>query len=280
MKNIIYGIDYSDIKDQEITKKIRLLLMNIKEKHPKDLAKITAKVKHIKPLTKEQRDSGSMGWWDEGKKTVCISNALKDIELTIGILAHEFGHVCTTKNDLNRRKCLDEEWESEAAADWYACKWGYRKTIRKLQNTSYKSTHHGCPPGKQVKCTIGNFIHTFIVSRNFVYKRISVTQKPQWSDIFAKGLNILKSGIDLDLAVASFSQVIEMDSFNFESYSFRGEAYFGLNNHKEAIKDFTRAIEIEPKHVPSYKNRGLAYEALGKTKEAEADFTKAKKLEK
>jgi tetratricopeptide (TPR) repeat protein len=280
MEKVIYGIDCSEIKDQEMIERIRLVLSKIEEKHPKDLAKITAKVKHIKPLTKEQRDSGDMGWWAESEETICISNELKDSELTIGILAHELGHVCTTENDRERRKCPNYEWESEAVADWYACKWGYREIIRKLQNTIYKSTHHGCAPGKQIKRIIGDFVYTFTVSRNFVYKRVSVTQKPQWSDLFVKGLEFLKSGNDFDLAIANFSKVIEMDSFNFESYSFRGEAYFRLNNHKEAIIDFTTAIEIEPNYVPAYMNRGFVYETIGKTKEAKADFAKVKELEK
>jgi tetratricopeptide (TPR) repeat protein len=221
-----------------------------------------------------------MGWWDGEEKTVCISNELIDIELTIGILAHEFGHVCTTKNDLKRRKCPDDEWARESSADWYACKWGYRKIIRKLQNTRYKFTHHGCPLGKQVESIKGDYKYTFTVSRNFVYKRISVTQKPQWSDLFIKGLEFLKSGNDLDSAIASFSKVIAMDSSNFESYSFRGEAYFELTNYKEAIKDFTTAIKIEPKFANAYYNRGAVYKAEGKTKEANADFAKAKELEK
>lgn len=174
MKKFIHGIDCSKIKDEAIIEKIELFLAGIKEKYPKDLATIIEKVKHIKPVPTTQRNKGWMGSWEEAKETVCISNELKDSELIIGILAHEFGHVCTTENDKKRRKCPDGEWESEAVADWYACKWGYRKIISKLQNTSYKFTHHGCPPGKQVEQIFGDFKYTFTVSRNFVYKRISL----------------------------------------------------------------------------------------------------------
>ena len=174
MKKFIYGIDCSKIKDEAIIEKIGLFLSGIKEKHPKDLETIIEKVKHIKPVTKKERKKGWMGSWESAKETVCISNELKDSEFTIGILAHELGHVCTTENDKKRRKCPDAEWESEAVADWYACKWGCRKIIRKLQKTSYKFTHHGCPLGKQVESIMGDFKYTFTISKNFVYKRISV----------------------------------------------------------------------------------------------------------
>ena len=195
MKKFIYGIDCSKIKDKAIIKKIELFLAGIEEKYPKDLATIMQKVKHIKPVPTTQRIEGWMGWWEEAKETVCISNELKDSEFTIGILAHELGHVCTTENDKKRRKCPDAEWEKEAVADWYACKWGYRKIISKLQNTSYKFTHHGCPSGKQVEQIFGDFKYTFTVSRNFVYKRISVEtlgKTKEAKEAFAKAKELEK----------------------------------------------------------------------------------------
>jgi hypothetical protein len=59
-------------------------------------------------------------------------------EYAIAAIAQEFGHACTRFQDLERRGAhINDEWTSELAADWYACKkWGFAREIRQTRKVS------------------------------------------------------------------------------------------------------------------------------------------------
>jgi hypothetical protein len=98
-----------------------------------------------------------------------------------GLAAHEFGHACTRQIDIERTNAPDEEWASEAAADWYAAKWGFGK-----ERGSYRRWdvfgHHGAKPRGKIKDEHGQW---WKMSRQFRYKRIG--RRRQTADEIQKG---------------------------------------------------------------------------------------------
>jgi hypothetical protein len=89
-------------------------------------------------------------------------------ENAIANIAHEFGHVCTRFEDLQRRgERINAEWTSELAADWYACKkWGFGKEVaRSRKNRAF--LHHGPKPRDVFQFGEGHYQ----VTRNFCIRR-------------------------------------------------------------------------------------------------------------
>lgn len=54
---------------------------------------------------------------------------------------------------------------------------------------------------------------------------------------------------ELDLAIADFSRVIELDDPNQRDYAYleRGRAYMSQSKKAEAIADFQKVIELSPR---------------------------------
>jgi hypothetical protein len=57
------------------------------------------------------------------------------------LAAEELGHACTRLVDIERRHAPYDEWGSEAAADWYAYRWGFRS----LMASSYPASRSAGP---------------------------------------------------------------------------------------------------------------------------------------
>ena len=172
MSKNIKGIDCSKIKHGNIIKVIRNFMNNISTNYPRDYSKILQRVKFIKPVPKKDLKSGAIGEWVKWKNTVNVSTKEKDLEMVLFLISHEFGHVCTTKNDLSRRGGPLEEWAHEAAADWYVCKWGYRYLYKKFRK-DLKMGHHGAMAGETITIGIGSGSQEYYLTKNFVYKTVS-----------------------------------------------------------------------------------------------------------
>lgn len=76
-------------------------------------------------------------------------------------------------------------------------------------------------------------------------------------------------------AIKRYSQTIQEDSRNADSYYGRGFAYLYLGEMQTAIQDFNQAIQINPQDANAYYRRGMAYYRQKKYKQALADYTQA-----
>ena len=81
-----------------------------------------------------------------------------------------------------------------------------------------------------------------------------------------------------DLAIADFTQAIQLDSKFAIGYFCRGFAYLQINDYTQAINDFTQAIELDPNLVDSYGFRGEANHKIGEYDQAITDYTKFLKI--
>ena len=81
------------------------------------------------------------------------------------------------------------------------------------------------------------------------------------------------------LALADFSQAIELQPDNDYLYHWRGRTYWETQDHSSALADFTTAIQLQPQRVPYYHWRGLAYRKTQDYLSALADFSQAIQLQ-
>jgi hypothetical protein len=177
METKIKGI-ICTLKNPVAVRLVEKFLNEIAKNYPKDFQKIRSKTTHIVRVPKKDMKDGTSGqvvrndgvreWAEFAKVSVRIDESIKDKEHLLVVVAHEFGHVCTTEFDMLRRCAPVEEYAGEAAADWYAYKWGYGKISRKI-NVKYPRVllHHGCMPGETCE---ENSIE-YRLTRNFVYRR-------------------------------------------------------------------------------------------------------------
>jgi len=90
----------------------------------------------------------------------------------------------------------------------------------------------------------------------------------------ARGLVYRDMG-DLDMALADFSAVIELESEQGQHRYNRGVVYHRMGREEDAIDDLTRAIELGSTGAAVYSERGLAWRALGNMAQATNDLTAA-----
>ena len=83
---------------------------------------------------------------------------------------------------------------------------------------------------------------------------------------------------EYDLALADYSQVIELDPDLEKAYVNRGLIYQTQGKDEEAISDYNKAIEINPNNPNSYQNRGVVYFEREEYQLAEADWSKVIEL--
>ena len=167
------------------------VLRQIKRVRPEDFKRLREVVALIRPVPRAKRADGTLGEWlgktfeafyqDAEFLTLPVEIRLRWDDWATGtvelleatqagahdlsaIAAHEFGHACTRQEDIERRNAPSDEWASEAAADWYAYRWGFGRRIRRDRKLT-DWVHHGVSPGGK----IGDFGKTYKVSRNFVY---------------------------------------------------------------------------------------------------------------
>ena len=160
---------------------VRKTLQQILDRNPKDFRRLQRLVREIQPY--DDADDGTLGIWVEDKpvsgdpatwdygygETPGVLKIVEDssIEELPGLIAHELGHAATREEDLERRGALEDEWQSELAADWYAYKWGFGRQIARMRKTR-DHMHHGPPPGSTFELPIAGMVNHYRVTRNFV----------------------------------------------------------------------------------------------------------------
>jgi hypothetical protein len=151
------------------------VLWQIKERFPKDFARLLSRVRMIVPLPRRKLAKGDLGEW-LGQR---LSDVYREAEFSLSkdirenleewshgtielaeigqvsesrlasVAAEEFGHACTRYVDIKRRQGPCDEWDSEAAADWYTYKWGFGR-LRARHRKEHDYAHHGAGPGQTV----------------------------------------------------------------------------------------------------------------------------------
>lgn len=79
----------------------------------------------------------------------------------------------------------------------------------------------------------------------------------------------------MDLAVASYEQVLAMDEDDATAWYLLARAQSRLGRPDLAVAAMDRSIELDPSYAPAFWNRGFWLIDLGRLDEAEASFTRA-----
>jgi hypothetical protein len=169
------------------------VLDRIRLAQPDDYERLRRVVRDVIPLSPEETQDGSdLGEWkmdkaqDDDPKTwgygcgdetpgiMYVNEGLPRRKL-VPTMAHELGHACTVKDDLEARGDLPyEEWASELTADWYADKrWGFGAEIDSVRGES-RLMHHGPAPGQRFSLEQIEFE----LGKDYVCRRISERTDP------------------------------------------------------------------------------------------------------
>lgn len=112
----------------------------------------------------------------------------------------------------------------------------------------------------------------------------ALIQSPQQStDIlaiayFGRGNAYNETG-QYDLAIADYSQAIQLNPNYVEAFDNRGQTYYDKAQYDLAIADYNQAIRIKPDFADAYTNRGVAYVGEGQLDLAIADYNTAIRLQ-
>ncbi len=176
------------------TDAIHGVLLQIKERNPKDFQRLQKLVLVIKPFDNAgEADLGeclgvNTSPVDQVTRDICAWEKQSVIMLAgriphdhlIAVVAHEFGHAATRAIDLYRRghkNNVESKWRSELTADWYAYKWGFGRQITE-HRPMRDWRQHSTAPGSTFKKEYGDGeIFHFKISRNFVVHLIKVTEE-------------------------------------------------------------------------------------------------------
>ena len=83
---------------------------------------------------------------------------------------------------------------------------------------------------------------------------------------------------EIEAAIKTYSDVIELNPDYSAAYNNRGVVYANKGEYDLAIKDFNTALKLNPNDFFAYNNRGNLYSDTNKVTEAIADFNTAIKL--
>jgi tetratricopeptide (TPR) repeat protein len=81
--------------------------------------------------------------------------------------------------------------------------------------------------------------------------------------------------VDLDQAVADFSEALERDPDDVQARAGRGDAYLRQNELAAALEDYNRVLELKPDLAPAYFSRGIIYSLMGDPERAIDDYDRA-----
>jgi hypothetical protein len=162
------------------------VLKQIQQKRPNDFKKLQRLVQVIKrrkwndgTLGKVERRNdifaGDGPMYEIGHPiVVCLDERQPDTSL-IATIAHELGHACSTRDDMERRGIPDSNYASELIADWYAYKWGFGRVIAGVRLIR-DAGHHGPVPGSWIELGVplpgGYEFHRYLISRRFRARKI------------------------------------------------------------------------------------------------------------
>jgi tetratricopeptide (TPR) repeat protein len=97
------------------------------------------------------------------------------------------------------------------------------------------------------------------------------------SRAYGKGVEAIRRQ-EYDLAIAEFSEVIQLKPKYAGAYNNRGVSYAHKADWDKATADFNEAIRLNPEYVEAYYNRGLAYGGKGDYDKAIANYGEAIRL--
>lgn len=184
------------LPDGEVRSAVADVLKQIGDRIPRDLAQLQAIVRDIVFLPESEhpstlgeliRDQAELEddpstWGIDQRDVTGVCYLKNDISYddAIGIVAHEFGHACTSDADLQRRGVVPDEWASEMAADRNAYRWGFGKQIAASRKTR-AFEHHGVAPGATFEeSSLGDVVQVIRVSRGFVGRVVrQITREEQ-----------------------------------------------------------------------------------------------------
>ncbi|MBR1396921.1 MAG: tetratricopeptide repeat protein [Selenomonadaceae bacterium] len=84
---------------------------------------------------------------------------------------------------------------------------------------------------------------------------------------------------NIDNAISSYTQAIELNPNNYIAYCNRGAAYNELNNYEQSIADFEKAIQLKADYPLTYYNLGLTHYNAQLYEQAITDYGKAIELD-
>lgn len=158
----ISGIPCS-LERRDTRRAVRVVLSRVRDRFPTDNERLRHVVLDIAPFEKNECEMRVLGEWQARQEDpndlttwgfgfgptpgVLKINESIDLVEPVGLIAHELGHACTVQEVRERRGDVDDEWQSEMAANWYAYRWGFGRNIRRLSHT-WDHLHHGPLPGK------------------------------------------------------------------------------------------------------------------------------------
>ncbi len=176
------------IQSRDIRHAIRTVLSGVRQRHPKHYARLVERVRAIRWLPNSQ--DRTVGRWDskatlydkdgrwveEGIVYLSRELARGPRWKIVAVVAHEFGHACTTEADVRRRHCPKRKWAYELCADWYAYQWGFGSELRQYM-PSRDMKHHLAGPGTEFQ--VGE--RRYQITRHFVCRRCRWPQKARQS---------------------------------------------------------------------------------------------------
>jgi hypothetical protein len=174
----IYGIPCS-LGSQELRRTICSVLQQIRQRSPRDFARIRTLVREFAALP--ESEGGTLGQWNRDTRFDLDSPGVVELSADtahlVALIAHELGHVCTREEDfLARDNGVHGEWSSEMCADYYAYRWGFGREIARHRK-SRDWSHHGPAPGATftISGDQDGIWHCYRVTRRF-YLRFLQTE--------------------------------------------------------------------------------------------------------